>query len=336
MAVLLYWGFRTLPAERWQMIAAVPVSKDSDGTWQGLNLTFYGFFSASATVFGVFLSLLLLASLRMSLGVLLVLVAGVLGFCVPASRTIAALVEGKKNTFTIAGAAFMGVLVLPPAIWLAGRFMPPAMSLDLQPLPLLGALSIAYPMAESIGRLACLSFGCCYGLPIRRSTPWLARMFKSYHVIFHGSTKKAAYAAGLEEEPLIPVQALTSFVFALSGLAGLSFFLTQHWRAALIVPAVGTWSWRAVAELLRADYRGSTRVSAYQVMSMIAVVYITGAAFVFPGTAQSPDLVYGFTALSSPLIIVLLQLLWVALFFYYGRSRVTASKLRFHVVSSQI
>ena len=30
-AALLLWGFRTLPEERWQMIAAVPVAKHGDG-----------------------------------------------------------------------------------------------------------------------------------------------------------------------------------------------------------------------------------------------------------------------------------------------------------------
>ena len=38
----LAWGIRALPAERWQMIAAVPLAKNGNGEWQGLNLTFYG------------------------------------------------------------------------------------------------------------------------------------------------------------------------------------------------------------------------------------------------------------------------------------------------------
>ena len=35
-------------------------------------------------------------------------------------------------------------------------------------------------------------------------------------------------------------------------------------------------------------------------------------------------------------MILVLQLLWVALFLYYGRSRVTASTLSFHVVADRI
>ena len=58
----LAWGIKTLPAERWQMIAAVPVTKNGNGAWRGLNLTFYGFFSATATTFGIALTIVLLAS----------------------------------------------------------------------------------------------------------------------------------------------------------------------------------------------------------------------------------------------------------------------------------
>ena len=59
---LVVWGVRTLPAERWQMLAAVPIAKSADGSWRGLNLTFYGFFSATGTAFGFAIMLLLLAS----------------------------------------------------------------------------------------------------------------------------------------------------------------------------------------------------------------------------------------------------------------------------------
>src|SRR5258707_15745553 len=52
LGALLIWGFYTLTNERWQIIAAVPVMKDSDGNWRGLNLTYYGFFTATACALG--------------------------------------------------------------------------------------------------------------------------------------------------------------------------------------------------------------------------------------------------------------------------------------------
>jgi len=96
MTALLLWGFRTLPRERWQMIAAVPVAKDRDGEWRGMNLTFYGFFSATGSVFGIGMSILLLGSLHVSILVGIILVAGMMVLCLPASRMVAAIVEKKR------------------------------------------------------------------------------------------------------------------------------------------------------------------------------------------------------------------------------------------------
>ena len=65
-------------------------------------------------------------------------------------------------------------------------------------------MAIAYVLGESIGRLACLSFGCCYGMPLRDAKPPVARLFKNHNLVIGGSTKKAAYASGLADEPLDP------------------------------------------------------------------------------------------------------------------------------------
>lgn len=328
---LLYWGFRTLPAERWQMIAAVPKTKTAEGAWQGVNLTFYGFFSATGMTFGVALAVLLISSLRMPLAVALILVAATVAICLPASRIVAAIVERKRNTFTIAGAAFVAALIVPPALWFGERALRSWAQVNIFALPLLAASAIAYAMAEAIGRLACISFGCCYGVPVRRARPWLARLFRRYHLVLHGSTKKAAYASGLDEEPLIPVQAVTSILFALSGFAGLILFLAQRWRLAMIIPVVGTWGWRALAENLRADHRGHSRISAYQIMSVIGLSYLIIAALLMPAEGPSPDVAQGLSQITSTGVVVSLQAFWILVFLYYGRSRVTGSTVSFYV-----
>jgi hypothetical protein len=46
LAPLYIWCFKTLPQERWQIICAIPIRKMVDGSWQGLNLTYYGLFNA--------------------------------------------------------------------------------------------------------------------------------------------------------------------------------------------------------------------------------------------------------------------------------------------------
>jgi hypothetical protein len=160
----LIWGIKTLPSERWQMIAAVPIVKTADGVWQGINLTFYGFFSATANIFGITLMIVLLSSVATPLIAGVVLIAAMMLICVPASRIVAAVVEGKRNTFTIAGAAFVAALVLPPAVWTVQQVLRSGFNISIHVLPLLAAASISYALSESIGRLACLSFGCCYGV----------------------------------------------------------------------------------------------------------------------------------------------------------------------------
>jgi hypothetical protein len=65
--VIFYWGFRALPAERWQILASLPRTKQSSGEWQGLNLTFYGFFVATASALAVATVIVLTASEGISL-----------------------------------------------------------------------------------------------------------------------------------------------------------------------------------------------------------------------------------------------------------------------------
>jgi hypothetical protein len=203
-------------------------------------------------------------------------------------------------------------------------------------MPMLAAAAIVYALSEAIGRLACISFGCCYGKPLRELSPRLARVFRHFALVFHGSTKKVAYASGLAEEPLIPVQTITSAVFTTAGLVGLGFFFAGHWRLAGLVPALATWGWRALSEYLRADHRGDSRISVYQVMAFLAMGYLTMMLAVQPSDGPTPNLAAGLATVASPGAIVSLQVLWVLLFLYYGRSRVTSSVVSFHVVADRV
>lgn len=333
---LLAWGVKTLPAERWQMMAAVPLAKNGNGEWRGLNLTYYGFFSATASVFGVALTIVLLSSVGTPLLTVGVVIATMLVICVPASEVTARVIEGKRNTFTIAGAAFLGAILLPPGLLGAQRALAAWFGIRICVMPILAATAIVYPLSEAIGRMACLSFGCCYGKPVREASSRLAWLFARFPLVFHGDTKKAAYASGLAEEPLIPVQTITAIVFTAAGLVGLGLFLAGQWRLAAIIPALATWGWRALSERLRADYRGESRISAYQVMAIIAMVYLAILLTMLPSYGPRPNLVAGLTQVTSAGVIVTLQLLWVALFLYYGRSRVTDSVVSFHVVAERV
>jgi Prolipoprotein diacylglyceryl transferase len=337
LLLIIVWGVRTLPAERWQMLAAIPLAKAPDGSWRGLNLTFYGLFSALGTSFGFVVMLFLLASVGMPVLVSFLLFVFVLLVCIPASRIVAGLVERKKNTFTVAGAAFAATIILPWVLLAARPLAERFLDREIPIVPTFAALAIAYALGESIGRLACLSFGCCYGVPLRDANPTVAKLFQRHNLVISGSTKKAAYASGLADEPLIPVQAITSTLFAMSGIVGVALFLAQRFRLAALIPVLVSWGWRACSEWLRADYRGTSRISMYQLMAVFSAAYF-GAflAFVPAASPVTPDLTAGFSQLLSVPVVLLVQSLWLALFLYYGRSRVTASTLSFHVVADRI
>ncbi|MGA2902300.1 MAG: prolipoprotein diacylglyceryl transferase family protein [Candidatus Korobacteraceae bacterium] len=334
---LLAWGVRTLSSERWQMLAAIPVAKSADGSWRGLNLTFYGFFSAAGTTFGFSVMLLLLAALRIPAAIGIALALLIVLVSVPASRIVAALVERKRDTFTVAGAAFVTALIFPLVLVALRPLLATLLHRQIAVLPILAAGAIAYVLGESVGRLACLSFGCCYGMPLREARPAIARLFQTHHLVVQGATKKAAYASGLAGEPLVPVQAITSAIYAVSGVAGVALFLWQQWRLAALVPMVASWGWRACSESLRADHRGSSRISAYQVMAIFSVMYLSVFVALLPlPVALEADLSWAFAQVFSAPVILLLQIFWLALFLYYGRSRVTGSTLLFHVIPERV
>ena len=334
-ALLLGWGFKSLPQERWQMLAAIPVRLSSSGYWRGINLTYYGVFTASALLLAMILTMLLLSSIRISVGNIVALAAIVLVCALPAARLVATYVEGKAYGFTVGGASFVGMLVLPWAVVLINMFAGENRVMPI--VPVLGAIAIAYAFGEGIGRLACISFGCCYGKALEKCPSWIQRLFSRYHFIFHGKNKKIAYASGLDCHKVVPIQAVTSIVYVASGLVSAVFFLTGHFRIAFALAIVATQSWRAISEIFRSDYRGNQKISAYQIMSVLAIVYMLGILWFVPtGQTHPVDLTLGLGALWHPGIVLLLQGIWIVVFLYTGRSMVTRSTISFHVVEERI
>jgi hypothetical protein len=132
--------------------------------------------------------------------------------------------------------------------------------------------------------------------------------------------------------PVIPVQALTAVVLCSLGLTATWFFLGGRHSAAFAVTVILSQVWRLYSETLRADYRGGGDISAYQVLAGFGIIYawlIVSAGPAAP--AAQPDILAGLSALWSPAVLLALQLLWVGLFLFAGRSTVTGSILSFHV-----
>ena len=336
LAIFLAWAFKNLPGERWQMLAVVPTTKGRDNSWQGTNLTYYGFFIATSQLLSVLLFLILLGAMHVSLTGAMLAILIILSVCVPAARLVAMTVEKKRHTFTIGGASCIGILLSPWVVLMLqnllvnrGGFLPV--------IPVLAAMSIAYTLGEGFGRLGCISFGCCYGKPIKDCHWLLQRLFAKKNFIFHGSTKKASYEGRLGGERLIPIQAITCVLYTCGALIGSLLFLDGYFTEALLLTIVLTQLWRILSETLRADFRGFGKISAYQKMGVVSVLYMLMVTLLIPApTYIDPDVVIGFQVLWNPVIILSLQILWLVFFLIFGRSTVTTSTVFFDLIRKNI
>ena len=334
-AILLFTGIarggRILPGERWQMLASVPLAKNGDGSWRGLNLTWYGALSALAYTLATAVAVVLLASVGMGLAGLVLMVVAMLGVCIPASKIVARLVEGKRNTLTVGGAVFVGIIVAPFVAWLVVRITGQGAV-----LPALAALSIAYAVGEGVGRMACLSFGCCYGRPVESLTGSWRGFFEKWNTVFSGPTKKAAYAHDLCGRPLVPVQLMTAYLYCGTACLGMLFFTAERFAPAMALPLVVTQVWRVLSEFLRADYRGERKISAYQIMAGLGVLYGLVPALGLSADGVAVRLADGVATLWTVPVLLLLQGVFLAVFLYTGRSSVTGSTVRFAVREGEI
>jgi hypothetical protein len=337
LAGYIYWGIKTLPQERWQILATMPVRKMEGGEWSGINLTWYGLLSANAYAFAVVVLFILMGAVRVPLAGTAALAAIMLSLCVPASRLVARLVEKKAHTFTVGGAVFVGVLMAPWIVLFVNRTIGMGMGFNISPAAALAAFAIAYAFGEGLGRLACVSFGCCYGRPLKDTPPWLARIFAGRSFSFYGKTRKIAYAGGLEGERVLPVQALTAIIHVVCGLGAILLFLHSRFVEAFAVTMAVTQGWRVLSEALRADFRGSGKISAYQIMGVVGILYGSAAIILAPAASlDRPDLGGGIACLWHPGFLIFLQVIWLAIFFYTGRSTVTGAILSFHVHRERI
>jgi hypothetical protein len=333
---LYSWGFRRLAGERWQFLGAIPLGKQADGRWRGLNLTYYGLFNANACTLAVLVVYILMGAGGLSLAAINWIIGPVLVFCVPAAKVMARWVEKKAHTISVGGAAFVGMLAAPlmmAAVKTIGPMwgMP---SFDIL-LPL-SAIAIGYSLGEGCGRLACLSFGCCYGKPLNDLPLRLQRWLSPLTLTYHGGTKKIAYADALQGRRVVAVPAITAVLYSLAGLVGILLFLDGRVSAAYLLCVTVTQLWRFVSEFLRADFRGGGRISAYQKMALGAVVYAWAVAAVLPGAGAPMQVTEGLRLMWNPVIILLCQILWIGIFLFMGRSQVTGAHISFHVRKDRI
>ncbi len=328
--LLFRWAFASLPREQWQILAVFPRHQVDTNQWHGLNLTYYGFITASAVTLAVGNMLLLLGAMRVPLWTSLLFVLSLLSLTVPASKVIAKVVEKNPFTFTVGGASFTG-LVAAPMMAAAINWMHPRPDV-LPMIPVLSALVISFALGEGIGRLACISYGCCYGIPLSACSPVTQTWFKTRHFRFTGTTKKVAYAGNLESVPVVPIQAVTAIISTTGYIIGMGLFLTGRFAAGLVASLLITQVWRAVSEIWRADDRGQGSISTYQVLAMVAIAYLTAVMILVQAASLAdPDLYVGLQSLWDPGALLFLQSVWTGIFLFMGRSHMTGSILSFFV-----
>lgn len=340
----IYWGSVFLPRENWQFMAVVPRQKTAHGHWTGLNLTYYGFLCATAYTFAVTIFFVLSASVHLPMTALAAVILGLLGICLPASKLVARVVEKKSGTLTVGGAVFIGALAAPWLTVLVNLTLGQYAGFQINGIILMAAVCIAYAYGEGLGRLACISFGCCYGRPLSQCSPRVQRLFSKFCLIFSGNTKKIAYASGLENQKVLPVQIITAAVYSVTALFCTGLFLNRFFVSSLLISLSVTQIWRFLSEFLRADFRGRLKITPYQIMSAATIIYTVLIIYLvripfspLSGTsAPVPDLAAGLHALWRPGVILLIQIIWIIAFIHTGRSVVTGSEIAFTVVKNRI
>ncbi len=333
LIIFLSWGFKNLPGEKWQILGAVPSAKQKDGSWRGINFTYYGLFNALSLVLATSVMIIMTGALSVSSLAVVCIFMAVITPSLPAAKWIAWIVEKKNSTFSVGGASFVGMIIAPWCI----LFTKKCVGFEAPVISVMAALTVSYAFGEGIGRLSCISFGCCYGKPLSECGRFLQNCFKRHHFIFTGKTKKIAYAHGLDGHAVLPIQAVTSSIYCASGILGILLFSNGLFTSAFLETLMITQLWRFISEFFRNDYRGRGKISVYQKLSLAAVLYglLTAVMFKFSGN-YPVNLLIGLKTLWNPAVLLFLQFLGMGIFFYLGKSSVTGSVLSFYIKRNKI
>jgi prolipoprotein diacylglyceryltransferase len=327
---IFIWSFRNLPLERWQFAAILPSPNRvrSDEHWTGTNITFYGVISAVAYVVATAIFIFLCGSVAQPLWATLTFIVALLAACIPASKLIAKWVEGGNVNFTVGGAAFAATLLLPAAVYVARSVSSVTESSHFDATAMIAAAGLAYVLGEAIGRLGCLSFGCCYGRPISAISSLERALYGASATTYRGQFKKISYASNLENTPVVAVQSVASVLLFTLFLLGLWLYWQQQFVAAALVSVWGSQLWRLYSETLRADYRGGGKISAYQWMAASTCLLATFSIGMLVGDPSlQPHFHLGWASVNRLEVFAALQGLAVSIVWFMGRSQVTGARI---------
>jgi hypothetical protein len=332
-AWIFRWAFRHLPGECWQIAVAIPARVraigDSDATWPAVNITFYGVISAVAYMLAVLAFVFLAGAANQPIAAVAIFSMLLLLVGMPASKWVALWVEGVPG-HTIGGALFAVVVAVLPALWLTNVVCSAVGLPRAEPGILLAAAAIAYVLGEAIGRLACLSFGCCYGRTIDSATPLQRALYSSTATTYRGRFKKIAYASGLEGRPVIAVQSVACTALFVVFVVSVWFFWKGYTALSLIIALGLAQLWRAYSETLRADYRGRDGFTLYQGMALVGVALTLLYSWIHKVPVPViPTFARGLDVVVRIEVILCTQALAIVILVLMGRSYVTSSRLEY-------
>lgn len=326
--------FRIFPKEKYQFIAAIPKKKEGS-LWKSINYTFYGFITATSIVFAlsIFYVLMLLQNYEIFMIAFVVFPVMIIAFL--SVKFLTTLIEGKKHVFSVGAALFVSFISAPFIVYVVNKFPGTYFNSKIDFIYFMAAASVAFLFGEGTGRMACVSFGCCYGKPVKNLSSFWQWLFKNVNFVFEGKTKKISYTSGYDGIEVVPVQAITSVFCSAAGVAGLAMILNGYVQQAFLFSSVFVFFWRFISEFLRADYRGGTKISAYQIFSIIAIVYICLITFFgsqyFQMSFPKYNIVDAFEKFWTANTLLLFQFIWIFSFVFFGRSTVTESTIEFSI-----
>jgi hypothetical protein len=330
-------AFRILPDERWQIFASIPLRKTGEGTWSGVNITYYGLLTSTGYTIAFVIFIMMMTAAGVELKSLLILSSCILAMFIPSAKIMAYIIERKKHTITIGGAVFVMFISAPWIIAGVNAISGYIETGHTGEGVFLSSLITAYAFGEGFGRLACISFGCCYGRAVSGMPGFFQRLFSRFNFIYTGKTKKVSYHDHMDGVETVPVQAITAVLYTVSGIAGLYLFLRGYYYHSFFISLTVTQLWRFLSEFLRADFRGGGVISAYQIMSLFTIPYYI-TYFMITGMVSSPppSLISGLSFIWSPGVLIITIFMWIGGVLYTGISSVTSSEISIFVNEEKI
>ena len=123
----------------------------------------------------------------------------------------------------------------------------------------------------------------------------------------------------------------SALVLAMLFLVSTALFLSGRFSAALLVSVMDSQLWRALAETVRADLAGRGCFTAYQSFVFATAALCAIAVGLLPAAPAAADPAAGLASRWSPVQLLTLELLPLAVFFAMGRGIQACSSLEFGV-----